>query len=656
MCGITGLIDLRAAYSETELQSTISKMNTAMLHRGPDSSGVWVDPSFGLGFGHQRLSIIDLSPAGAQPMHSSCGRYVIAFNGEIYNFTAIKAELEKSGHISWKGHSDTEVLLAAIQRHGLQQALTLLEGMFAFALWDRENQTLSLVRDRLGEKPLYYGVFGSKVIFGSSLASFAEVPNVELQLDRNSLALMMRHNYIPEPYSIYKHVSKLKPGTCASFDFSHGDADQTPTISTYWSVSEAITKGKADCFSNEAEAIDHLEDTLQSVVSGAMVSDVPIGAFLSGGIDSSLITALMQANSSAKVNTFSIGFKEDAFSEAEYAKQVAQHLGTHHTELYLTGKDALDVIPSLPAMYDEPFSDSSQIPTFLVSKMARSHVTVALSGDGGDELFCGYNRYLFAENLHRKLSKVPAPLRSVITKAMRVPGIDQWDAVYGLVQKLLRRDQSLVNFGDKMYKLAEVLESSNEKELYRRLVSHWKQPSELILGSTEYPTVLNDSMGEGLSFVESMMALDTVSYLPGDILTKVDRSAMFNSLETRVPFLNHRVLECAWRMPLDFKLKGAVGKHPLREILYKHVPKHLIDRPKMGFGVPLGQWLRTDLRDWVEDLLDENSLREQGVFNVEMVRLAWRDHLSGKVNNQYYLWDVLMFQAWWQHNKARVTL
>ncbi|MCB1755465.1 MAG: asparagine synthase (glutamine-hydrolyzing) [Gammaproteobacteria bacterium] len=645
MCGLTGLIDLSKATSADQLTASVRRMNNTITHRGPDSEGIWVDEVRGVALGHRRLSIIDLSPSGQQPMLSANDRYVIAYNGEIYNFKQIRAELEKSGEINWRGSSDTEVLLAAIVRFGVHQAVQKCEGMFAFALYDRAEHQLYLARDRIGEKPLFYGVFGKKLVFGSSLAGFEALGSLPLTIDKNALTLMMRHNHIPAPYSIYQHVSKLKPGTIARFELNSKQSWLSPQLTAYWRLADQIPAG-SDRLVNEEQAIRDLETLLNGVVSDAMVSDVPIGAFLSGGVDSSLITALMQANSSSRINTFSIGFKEDAFSEAAYARQVAEHLGTHHTELYLSGQDALDVIPNLAAIYDEPFSDSSQIPTYLVSKMAREHVTVALSGDGGDELFCGYNRYLFGDNIRKKLAFLPLPARRWLAKGLRTPTIDQWNGLYQGSAKILGRKPGLKNLGDKIYKASDVIASKSERELYRRLVSHWKFPGLLIPGASEYKTELDGDVGKGLGFIESMMALDTVSYLPDDILVKVDRAAMYNSLETRVPFLNHRVVEFAWSLPLAFKLKGANGKYPLKQILYKHVPKKLIDRPKMGFGVPLGQWLRHDLRDWAEDLLAPDRLQEQHIFDVAMVRNCWADHLSGRTNHQYYLWDILIFQAW----------
>ncbi len=651
MCGISGLVDSGQAKSTQDLQSSIGKMNAAMYLRGPDSDGVWVDSEKGIALGHQRLAIIDLSEAGHQPMVSHNKRFVMVFNGEIYNFAAIREQLEQSGSISWRGHSDTEVLLEAIVQLGLVEALQLAEGMFAFALYDRSEQTLSLVRDRIGEKPLYYGEFDNQLVFGSSLASFEALDNIPLAIDRNSVALLMRHNYIPAPYCIYKNVQKVVPGTIVTFQLAQGASfaqDQT----AYWSLKEdAIASNN----STDNATVEGLEQLLGNVIEDCMVSDVPIGSFLSGGVDSSLVTALMQAHSSKPVNTFSIGFTEDTFSEAVYAKQVAEHLGTHHTELYLTGKHALDVISDLPHIYDEPFSDSSQIPTFLVSKMAKEHVTVALSGDGGDEIFCGYNRYTFGDRLRKKLAWVPTRVRSGAAAAMRMPSIDQWNCLYAGSLKLTGRNGTYKNLGDKIYKASEVIEVDSEIELYRRLVSHWKQPEKLVLSATEYPTQLDGDVAEGLGFIESMMAMDTVSYLPDDILVKGDRAAMHNSLETRVPFLNHRVIEYAWQMSLEQKLKGGNGKLPLKEILYKYVPKKLIDRPKMGFGVPMAYWLRNELKEWADDLLSTARLNEQGVFNTDLVQQYWQAHLSGKSNYQYYLWDVLMFQAWAAQREGRIT-
>lgn len=653
MCGISGLISYESNRSKLDLESSLHKMNKAMLHRGPDSAGVWLDVEQGVALGHQRLAIIDLSEAGHQPMASHDSRYMVVFNGEIYNFPAIRAMLDKSFKIDWQGHSDTEVLLESIVCFGLEETLRQLQGMFALALYDREEQSLTLVRDRMGEKPLYYGVFDSQLVFGSSLASFEALEDIPLVVDRKSVALMMRHNYIPAPYSIYKNVRKVVPGTMLHFQLKAGDKSfAKPQESTYWSLqSDAIAQRDK----KEPASVVGLEQLLGEVINDCMVSDVPIGSFLSGGVDSSLITALMQSHSAKPINTFSIGFTEDSFSEAVYAKQVAEHLGTHHTELYLSGQHALDVVPELPHIYDEPFSDSSQIPTFLVSKMAKEHVTVALSGDGGDELFCGYNRYLFADQLRKKLGWLHPSLRGVAAKAMRTPSIDQWNGVYATAMKVARKNPGYKNIGDKIYKASEVIEVDSDRELYRRLVSHWKSPADLVLGSHEYPTQLDGDAAEGLGFIESMMALDTLSYLPDDILVKVDRAAMYNSLETRVPFLNHRVVEYAWQMSLDQKLNGSRGKVPLKEILYKYVPRKLIDRPKMGFGVPMAHWLRNDLKEWADELLSPAKLDQQGVFNTELVQRYWQAHLSGQSNYQYYLWDVLMFQAWAAEREGRIS-
>lgn len=620
-------------------------MGQAILHRGPDDGGQWWDSDAGIGLSHRRLSIVDLSPAGHQPMVSACGRFVIAFNGEIYNHLKLRKELDAffqgKNSLAWRGHSDTETLLAAIATWGLEAALKKCVGMFAFALWDRENRCLILARDRLGEKPLYYGWQGDSFLFGSELKALKVHPAFHAEVNRDALALLMRYNYIPTPYCIWQGINKLQPGCFLTL----ARGQRAPVITQYWSGKSIIEAGIALPFKGSAdEAVNELELLLLDAVGQQMIADVPLGAFLSGGVDSSAIVALMQAQSSRPVRTFTVGFNEAQYNEAEHAKVVARHLHTDHTELYVTADDAMNVIPKLPMLYDEPFSDSSQIPTFLVSQMARQHVTVSLSGDGGDELFCGYNRYLLGNRLWGKLSRLPVSLRHVMASGLTSLSPSRWNRLTSPINRYL----GSVNIGDKIHKGAEVLSSRSIDELYLQLISHWSEPASLVLGANEPFTLLTDATQQPVTFcdIDRMMAMDMLTYLPDDILVKVDRAAMGVSLETRVPFLDHRVVEFAWQLPMQYKLREGVGKWALRQVLYKHVPQALIDRPKMGFGVPIDVWLRGPLQGWAESLLNESRLQQEGYFNPLLVKEKWLEHLSGKRNWQYYLWDVLMFQSW----------
>jgi asparagine synthase (glutamine-hydrolysing) len=660
MCGIAGFFD-RSGFNPENGRAIGERMGQAIRHRGPDDSGVWLDASAGVVLSHRRLSILDLSPAGHQPMVSRSGRYVIIFNGEIYNHTELRLQIDASRFTpcaspltsntsrltDWRGHSDTETLLAGFETWGIEATLKQAIGMFAIAVWDRQDRVLTLARDRMGEKPLYYGWQGNFFLFGSELKALKEHPAFNGEIDRDSLCLQLRHNYIPAPFSIYKDIYKLKPGHLLQLPLSIAQGDVLPQSIPYWSLSEIVTAGTSDQFrGNDTEAIAALDDLLRDAVGRQMMADVPLGAFLSGGIDSSAVVGLMQAQSSCPVKTFTIGFNEEGYNEAVHAKAVARHLGTDHTELYVTPQQARDVIPRLPNLYDEPFSDSSQIPTCLVSAMTRQHVTVSLSGDAGDELFGGYGRYTRASRVWGMFGQLPCFMRSASADALRLISVDAWNFLATpLVPFLPVRSR---NVGDKLYKFAALLNYSDRMNFYSQFLSHWPHPEKVVLGAAEHDSYFTRQKEDhrSSSFYEAMMVADSETYLPGDVLVKVDRAAMSVSLETRVPFLDHRVVEFAWRLPLHMKVRNGQGKWILRQVLYKYVPKGLIDRPKMGFGVPIDSWLRGPLNDWAENLLDEDRLKQEGFFNPAPIRRKWAEHLSGQRNWQYHLWDVLMFQAW----------
>ena len=650
MCGINGFY----SKSSSTFNNVIVKMNLAISHRGPDSNGTWTDKNSGIVLGHQRLSIIDLSVAGNQPMQSNSGRFVLTYNGEVYNHLEIRQELEKNNSkINWRGNSDTETLLEAIDFWGVEVTLKKTVGMFAFGVWDKKNRSLTLVKDRMGEKPLYFGWQGegdNKVfLFGSELKGLKVHPEFNGEINRDSIALQLRHNCIPAPYSIYKNIYKLLPGHYLQLNENDLKKGLLSSQKPYWSVTECAIDGNNNQLKlGESNIQKNLKTHLKSTIKQQMISDVPLGAFLSGGIDSSTIVALMQSQSNYPIKTFTIGFNESDYSEAQYAKKIAKHLGTDHTELYVPPKTAMEVIPKLPMMYDEPFSDSSQIPTFLVSQLAKQQVKVALSGDGGDELFCGYNRYVMSKKFWNTFRLMPLNLRKYIAHGIQsispknlsriskfMPGLNQYST-----------------FGDKMHKGANVLKAKSLYNLYYMLCSHWQNPTDVVINSKEPGTLLTEFKAEltGLNSQQQMMARDLTTYLPDDILVKVDRAAMASSLETRVPFLDHKLIEYVWKIPHSLKFRNGQGKWVLRQILNQYVPENLTERPKMGFGVPIDSWLRGPLRDWAENLLNERKLQQEGFFNPKLIRDKWAEHLSGNKNWQSDLWDILMFQAW---NDAR---
>ena len=639
MCGIAGYVG-KASYP----YNCLDEMAKAINHRGPDDRGTWCDEDEGIGLAHARLSILDLSSAGHQPMHSVSKNFVLVFNGEIYNHKVLRSELELIAQRHWLGHSDTETLLVAIDHWGLEKTLKKAKGMFAIALWDKRNKNLSLACDRIGEKPLYYGWVNDQFVFASELKSIKKFPEFKNSIDRNSLALFLRLNSIPSPHSIYQDIYKLEPGQIIQL---HAESKKV-NKSSFWSAEEVYNKGRlAQISGNPKEIVDQLEVVLSKAVSSQMESDVPLGAFLSGGIDSSTIVALMQSQSNLQVNTFTIGFNAKEYDEAKHAQMVANHLGTNHSDMYVSERDALDIIPYLPDIYDEPFADSSQIPTYLVSKFAKQEVTVALTGDAGDELFGGYNRYVFAEKMFSKIMKAPIPIRQLISSAIFSRTEEKWDT---LLNGFL--SEHFANIGHKLHKVANILPTKSIRDMHFKLVSQINNPSDWLLNTNEYKTILNDDTKRfvELNPIEQMMAYDLITYLPTDILTKVDRAAMAVSLETRVPFLDPNVIEFSAALPMEYKIRNGVTKWALREVLYKYVPKDLIERPKMGFGVPLAEWLRGPLQDWAESLLDEKRLDQEGFFDVEFVRNKWLEHLSGKQNWHHQLWNVLMFQAWLEKN------
>jgi len=665
MCGIAGFFLLRGQEGREALEGLARAMAGTLRHRGPDDAGTWADPAAGIALGHRRLSVIDLSAEGRQPMLSASGRYVIAYNGEVYNFPELREEVERRGH-QFRGHSDTEVILAAIEAWGLGEAVKRFLGMFAFVLWDREERELSLVRDRIGVKPLYYGWTGHTFLFGSELKALRAHPSWEGEISRDALCLLMRFGYIPTPHSIYREIYKLVPGTILSlrqgdpgpfspFGALHRDGS-TCQPHHYWCAKQVVEDGERNRFTGtEGEALDQLEGLLSDAVRCRMVSDVPLGALLSGGIDSSTVVALMEKASSQPVKTFTIGFHEEEYDEAPYAKSIAKHLGTEHTELYVSTDEAREVIPSLPVLYDEPFGDSSQIPTCLVSQMARKHVTVCLSGDGGDELFAGYLRYRKANQLWNVVRWAPRPARRVFAGLLARVTASSAKWPKRALELFIPDPRGDRKPGDGLARVGEAVAAESSGALYRSLMSHFKAPSSLVLGGTESGLLsLEGEQDAPLdSFIRRMMYADLVQYHRDDILTKLDRASMGVSLEARVPLIDHRVVGFASRLPTDLLLRGRDGKWALRQILLRHVPRELVDRPKRGFAAPIAHWIRTDLREWAEDLLEESRLRREGFLAPDIVRKVLHEHLSGDRDREHLLWNLLMFEAWLEAQGVR---
>ena len=667
MCGLAGFLDRSGRMGKAELHDNVLRMADTLHHRGPDDAGTWVDGDAGLALGHRRLAIIDLSSQGHQPMRSACGRFVIVFNGEIYNFETLRRDLEPLGH-RFRGHSDTEVMLAAISQWGLGAALTRFNGMFAFALWDCRERVLHLVRDRLGEKPLYYGWMGKTFMFASELKALSAHPDFHGNIDRDVVALYFRHNYVPTPFSIYRDLYKLPPGCVLTvspdaadrrvgFSPFAEDAAASCRPVRYWSLKEVAERGYENPFNgSEGEAAECLESLLSDAVRLRMAADVPLGSFLSGGIDSSTVVALMQRISGRPVKTFSLGADEADYSEAEDAKAVARHLGTDHRELYVTSGEAMAVIPRLPALYDEPFSDSSQIPVHLIAQLARQDVTVSLSGDGGDELFAGYNLYFWAQRVWSYTRLTPPVLRHTAARALTMVSPERWEMAFAKLAAFLPTRWQQSEPGDKLHRLADLLPAQTPHALYYTLVSRWRAPTAVVVNSHEPPTTLTkpECKPDLPDFLQWMMYFDLMTYLPDDILVKVDRASMGVGLEVRIPLLDHRVVEFARRIPLSMLIRGDRGKWLLRQVLYRHVPERLVDRPKLGFSVPISTWLRRPMRDWAEALLCPKRLRSDGYLNPQPIRQKWREHLCGSRNWSRELWQVLMFQTWRENARGSV--
>lgn len=643
MCGIAGFYSFGARKREEERRSC-KAMTEAIAHRGPDDSDVWQDPDAALALGHRRLSIIDLSSGGHQPMASHTGRFVIVFNGEIYNYRSLQADLEAAGHI-FKSRSDTEVMLGAFEQWGVNQTLQKLEGMFAFALWDRQERKLHLVRDRFGKKPLYVGWGKESLLFASELKAFHAHPDFEPEISRDVLALYMRYGYVCAPHCIFEGVWQLLPGARMTLDMDSLQCQKIlqDQMEVYWYLPSIVEEAKAHPnVKSERECIEEFEEMFREATHQRMISDVPLGAFLSGGIDSSAVVAMMQSGSDRPVQTFSIGFEEAGYNEAVYAKKIARHLGTQHHEFYVTAQDALNVIPKLPDIYDEPFADPSQIPTYLISKLAREEVSVALTGDGGDEILGGYQRHTHIPAVWKKIGWVPYPLRRGIGALARAVPVGVYDFLYA----------GYPQFGRRMHRLAHLIGLKGPEDVYAYLVGAWPNPEDVVLGGKVPSIPLSEPawQPQGLSFAEKMMYGDALSYRPNDLMVKSDRASMAVALELRAPLMDHKLCEYAWRLPQDMKVRGMSGKWLLRQVLKRYVPEELFERPKMGFGIPVSAWLRGPLKDWGAALLDKKKLEEQGYLNADLVWDAWEKHQKGVTAdaNSMHLWSALMFQAWYE--------
>jgi asparagine synthase (glutamine-hydrolysing) len=647
MCGIAGI--LRRGGGQAPIRDNVARMTSALAHRGPDDDAIWTDADARICFGHRRLAIQDLSAAGAQPMHSDCGRFSVTYNGELYNHLAIRSELEAAGAApNWRGHSDTETTLYAVRHWGIKEALQRLNGMFAFAIWDARDRSLTLCRDRFGEKPLFYTWVGGDFVFASELKAFAALPSWKTSIDRRALTAFMRYSYVPAPWTIWQGVRKLVAGSMLSITDNVGPGE-LPQPEPYWSMREQVAAGQHNRVTDPATAVDELERLLSQAVVRQSISDVPLGAFLSGGIDSSTIVALMQKHSSQPVKTFSIGFAEADFNEAAHARGVAHHLGTDHTELTVAPSDARDVIPKLAQIYDEPFGDSSQIPTRLVSALARRSVTVALSGDAGDELFGGYNRHVWGARLQARFGRLPAPAKTMLAAAIRLMAPEPANTIGRLAGRLLPQRYQLLRPGDQMAKIGRIVDARSFDDMYRLLSSIDDEPSRCIIGGGEPGSWFTEQVAEfdpSLDSLDRMTLSDALSYLTDDILQKVDRAAMSVSLETRVPFLDRDVVDFSCRVPPRLKVRNGEGKWLVRQVLDRHVPGHLVDRPKTGFGIPLDDWLRGLLKPWASDLLASDRLGRQGWFDTDRVARIWAEHLGGGRNHGSWLWNVLTVQAW----------
>jgi asparagine synthase (glutamine-hydrolysing) len=642
MCGITGFIDTASGNNRIDTLAAVKEMTSSLSHRGPDDNGIWYDQRRGIYLGHTRLAVIDVSPAGRQPMISDSGRYVISYNGEIYNYREIKSELKRKS--LWNGHSDTEVLLGAVEEFGFTETLPLLKGMFALALWDRKEGTLYLARDKCGEKPLYYGWNRGYFLFSSELKAIKKFPGISLTVDEAAVSFYFQLNYVPEPYSIFQSICKVPKGSYVKIEEQSGPG-YFPEPVHYWSFAQEVS-GDRDTVTGE-----DLETVLSQSVERQMISDVPLGAFLSGGIDSSLITALMQERSSAPVKTFTIGFKDSRYDESVYARRIAEHLGTEHTELFVTQKETLEAVPKMPEIFDEPFADSSQIPTYVISELIRRYVTVCLSGDGGDELFAGYNRYLWVEKIGSLINRMPGSLRRTMGRLLLLLNARELAGFVTITNRVFP-SRLPAKLDQLIQKFAYSLTACSEVELYRKIVSIWQNPEEVVTeykDTDEYFTTLFETSKAG-RLLETVRRMDMKSYLSDDILVKVDRSSMAVSLETRVPFLDSDVLSSSFRIPFEQKISHGKSKWILRQILYKYVPRNLVERPKMGFAVPMDEWLRGPLKKWARSVLNKKDIREHGFFSYDAVQEKWIEHMSGRKNRQDELWNAIMFQCWLNYN------